>query len=376
MSAPLTRRTLLAGASATGVALALPRIATAQDQAYAAFRIVRARPDTPGRPEITLPAGYEIVPGDTYSVASRAEYYTFVQGPPNDSGIDVTVRWPEVAVETVVHQDTHLDLRRDPADRHSFSFTLPVIQESINANQPTIQVWSHPDISPGMYWRIEHNDPDRVAGPWTTVAWPAGQVKSVIHQVVAAHEIWRDSGMTETAAAKGHRFVLMGFETNNTLHSDNPPHWHISYNSGPDFGSPTHNPHFWLDAEGRTFYNGMDVTGLGRLRHYVGEPASIYDFIGDANDGRGDLVVTVTIREDGGLDIEPPAGPAYAIAAGRDDTLVDEVSVLRAGEPWLRVSTNDRVQLGVLNIRVKGLQNAAESRSTVLRYDRLTGVLT
>ncbi|HEX2131337.1 MAG TPA: hypothetical protein VHH15_07230, partial [Actinophytocola sp.] len=208
-----------------------------------------------------------------------------------------------------------------------------------------------------------------------TVPWPAGQVRSVVHQLVATYLIWRDSGMVARAAAKGHRFVLMGFETNNTLHADNPPHWHISYNSGPDFGSPTHNPHFWLDDDGRTYYNGMDVTGHGRLKHYVGDPAPVYDFVGDANGGRGELVVTFTIREDGGLDIVPADGPGYAIAAGRDGSLVDEVTVLRSGRPWLRVATEDHVRVGALRIRVDGLRDRTETRHEVLRYDPLTGVL-
>ena len=358
MSTSLTRRSVLAAA---GLTLALPGIAGAQALAYAAFRVVRATPGEPGVPEVVLPEGYSIVPGAKFSVASRAEYYTFVQGPPAD-GIDVRVRWAGVPVRAVVHQDTRLHLRRDCDE---IAFTLPMTQPTTDANQPTLQVWSHPDTPPGMDFRIEHNDPDRVAGPWTTVPWPAGQVRSVVHQLLAADAIWRDSGLAARAASKGHRFVLMGFETNNTLHADNPPHWHISYNSGPDFSSPTHNPHFWLDANGRNFYNGMDVTGLGRFKYYVGDPAPVYDFVGDANGGRGELVVTFTIRADGGLDIAVPDGPVYAIAAGRDGTLLDEVTVLRDGEVWNRVATEDHVRAGVLTI---------EGRRP-FRYDPLTGVL-
>lgn len=375
VSESITRRTLLAGAAATGIALALPPGAAARDGAYAAFRLVRVRPGEPSVPEITLPSGYQILAGEQYSASSRAEYYTFVEGAADAAGIEVTVRWPGVPVETVIHQSTHLPVHPDPHDTDTFTFTLPVVQESIDANQPTLQVWSLPAAPAGMYWRIEHNDPDRVAGPWTDEPWPEGEARSVIHQLFAADAIWRDSGLVDTAAAKGHRFVLMGFETNNTLHPDNPPHWHISYNSGPDFDSPTHNPHFWLDPEGRTFYNGMDVTGMDRLQYYVGDPASIYDFETDANDDRGDLVVTLTIREDGGLDVEPPDGQTYAIAAGRSGDLLDEVTVKRAGEPWLRISTRDRVNLGVLHLQVEGLRDPAETYAQVLRYDRLTGVL-
>lgn len=369
MSTSVTRRTLLAGASAAGVAMALPGRAVAQETAYAAFRVVRAQPGEPARPEITLPDGYKLVSGEAYSVASRAEYYAFVEGPRADDGIEVGLNWPDVPVQAVVHQDTRLELRGDN------TFTLPMTQPTTDANQPTLQVWSQPTTPPGLNFRIEHNDPDRAAGPWATVPWPASQVKSVVNLLIATQTIWNDSGMAEVAAAKGHRFVLMGFETNNALHPDNPPHWHMSYNSGPDFGSPTHNPHFWLDDDGRTFYNGMDVTGIGRLKYYVGDPAPVYDFVGDANDGRGELVVTFTIREDGGLDITPPEGPGYAIAAGGDGGVVNEVTVLRDGKPWQRVATNDDVRGGVLTIEVTALRGRAETRRTELRYDPLTGVL-
>ncbi|MEU2432333.1 hypothetical protein ABZ611_23020 [Streptomyces sp. NPDC007861] len=371
----LSRRALVAGASAAGLALALPHAARAEEVAYAAFRIVRARPGEPGQPEITLPEGYAFVAGEKYNVASRAEYYTFVKGPKNTGGIEVSVRWPGVLVKAVVHMETRLGIRRDPSDPYRFTFTLPVDRASNDANQPTLQIWSHPDISAGMYYKIDHNDPDRVAGPWRDVPWPANEARSQTHQLVAAHTILVASGLKAAAAAKGHRWFVAGFETNNTLHADNPPHWHISYNSGKDFNSPTHNTHFWLDSEARNFYNGMDVTGLGRLKHYVGDPARIYDFTGDANDGRGGLVATMTIRQDGGLDIAPPEGPVYAVAAGRDGSLIEEVTVLRDGEPWLRVATDDHYRIGVTTVRVLGLQDRSESYAKVLRYDPLTGVL-
>jgi hypothetical protein len=394
MSGSLSRRALLAAAPAAGLAVSLPQTAHAADAAataataetaavepaavrYAAFRLVRARPGEPSQPEITLPDGYEFLAGQRYHVASRAEYYTFVQGESTEGGdgVEVEVHWPGVGVRTVIHMNTHLPIRRDPVDRYRFRFTLPVNRSSANANQPTIQIWSHPDRSPGMYFKLDHNDPDRAAGPWTSVPWPANEARSQLHQLVAAHTVLRAAGLVDTAAAKGHRWFVAGFETNNTLHNDNPPHWHISYNSGPDFGSPSHNTHFWLNSEAQNFYNGMDVTGLGRLRHYVGDPAAVYDFTGDANDGRGGLVATFTIREDGGLDIAPPDGPAYAIAAGRDGSLIDEVTVLRDGRPWLRIATEDHYLYGTMTIRVLGLANPAESRATVLRYDPLTGVL-
>lgn len=148
-----------------------------------------------------------------------------------------------------------------------------------------------------------------MAGPWTGVAWPAVAAASVINYLVAAEAVLQDSGLAAEARRRGHFFSLMGFETNNALHPDNPPHWHLAYYPGLSHSAPrAHVPHFWLDAQGRTFYNGMDIQGQGRSRFYVGDPAQIHDL--DNN-----LVVTLTIRADGGLDIDPP--PASATRSPR-----------------------------------------------------------
>ncbi|MGX7674622.1 hypothetical protein [Plantactinospora sp. DSM 117369] len=199
----------------------------------------------------------------------------------------------------------------------------------VNATQPTIQIWSPVERPVGIEFNLVHNDPDRVAGMWLNSPWPTNEVRSQIHQASAMHTILNASGLKAAAAAKGHRWFLQGFETNNTLHADAPPHWNLSYNSGPSFSYPTHNGHYWLNSQAANFYNGMDVTGLGRLKYYVGDPAPIHDFATDANGGRGDLVATTTILEDGGLDIAPPSGPVYAIAAGRDGTLIEEDGAAR-----------------------------------------------
>jgi hypothetical protein len=378
MSTTVTRRALLVGGAAAGMAVALPATARAAEPvAYAAFRIVRAQPGEPSTPEILLPEGYSFVSGTRYHVASRAEYYTFVTGPANPAGIEVEVRWPRVKVKTVVYLESRLAIREDPFDKHRFRFTLPITRTSADSNQPTIQIWSYIDRPVGIEFNLVHNDPSRAAGVWLDVPWPRNETKSQVHQAFAAHAILNASGLKAAAAAKGHRWFLQGFETNNTLHADNPPHVNLSYNSGPSFSYPTHNAHFWLDSQAKNFYNGMDVTGLGRLRHYVGDPAFIYDFETEANGGRGDLVATMTIREDGGIDIAPPAGPVYAIAAGRDGTLIEEVTVLRDNRPWMRVETEDRYDVGQTTVRITGLQTDVPKKNVqVYRYDPLTGMLT
>jgi hypothetical protein len=359
---------LAAVLAVAGVALTPAAGNSAEPLSYAGFRIVRAVPGEPSTPEITLPDGYAFVPGDKFHVASRAEYYSFVQGPRNADGIPVTVRWPGERISDVVWRDNRLAFQRPPGDPYTVTFTLPVTATTTNAEQPTIQVWSQMKTVPGMAWRIEHNDPDRVAGPWTTVPWPAGQVKSVISYLVGAEAILKDSGLAATAAAKGHHWYLMGFETNNTLHPDNPPHWHMTYYAGPNTSSRAYLPHFWFDGDGKNFYNGMDVSGQGRLKYYAGDPSPMYDFAGN-------LVATTMIREDGGLDITPPDGPTYSMTPGRDGTFTKEINVIRDGRPWLRVQGWDEVRTGIMVFTVIDLQRPRDSRVEVHRYDRLTGVL-
>ncbi len=362
-----SRLLVLVAALSILVATLTPVAATAADEpSYAGFRIVRAYPGEPSTPEVTLPAGYEFVAGDKFQVASRAEYYTFVQGPRSEAGIPITVRWPGERISDIVWRDNRLPFERTSAD--TITFTVPVTAATTNAEQPTIQVWSTMPTEPGVQWRIEHNDPDRVAGPWTTVPWPAGQVSSVISYLVASNAILVDSGMAATAAAKGHTWYLMGFETNNTLHADNPPHWHLAYYAGPDTSAKAYLPHIWFDEAGKNFYNGMDVSGQGRQKYYVGDPAPMYDFADH-------LVGTTVLREDGGLDIIAPEGRTYSITPGRDGDLTKEINVIRDGRPWLVIKTKDDARHGIMVFTVVDLQKPGNSGTTVRRYDRLTGVL-
>jgi hypothetical protein len=333
--------------------------------AYASFRVVRATAGEPGAPQIALPSGYKRVTGTSYQAASRAEYQAFVRGP-RSAGVKVTVRWPGVRVVTVVAGNKRLALAVDPADPERVTFTLPVTAASASAAQPTLQVFSHPSGSTasGVYWRIEHNDPDRAAGHWTGVPWPAAEIRAAVNYMVATEAILQDSGLAARASRRGHFFALMGFETNNPLHLDNPPHWHLSYYPGRTFGAPkAHVPHLLMDRQGRLVHNGMDIQGQGRIRFSPGEPARIHD-------ATGNLVVTLTIRADGGLDIDPPGGPRYSIVAD-DDRFDRAVRVFRGGRAWRWIAHFDAVRLGGLVTTVLG----AHSPVTVYRYDRLTGVI-
>jgi hypothetical protein len=368
MTTQSSRRTLLGGLAAVPVAMLTSRAALAGPN-YAAIRVVRAVAGVPASPTITVPAGYSLLPGTNYQVASRAEFTSFVQGPLNNAGITVSVRWPGQQIAAVVAGDRRLALHVDPADPERVSVTLPVFRTSAVADSPTIQVWSFLRRVPtGIEWRVEHNDPDRAVGYWAGVPWPSGETRAVVSYLSACEAILSDSGLAAEASRRGHYFSLEGFETNNMPHLDNPPHWHLSYYPGATTGAtPATVPHFWVDTRGRTFYNGQDVTGKPRGQYHAGDPAPIYD-------GQGTLIVTTTIRADGGLDIIPPAGPTYSITSATGD-FTDGIQVLRAGLPWRTVRTIDDYHAGILLLDVRGLGHDPIRERRQVTYDALTGAV-
>ena len=341
------------------------RAAAVEGWSYAALRVVRAEPGTPGQPEIVVPAGYSLLPGPTYQAASRAEFTAFVQGPTNSAGVRVAVRWPGQRIRAVVAGERRLPLLPD-AD--GVGVDLPVFRPTPTADSATVQVWSQlSSADTGIRWLVEHNDPERAVGHWAAVAWPAGPVRAVVSYTAACATILRESGLAAEARRRGHFFQLQGFETNTMLHQDNPPHWHLSYYPGPTMGAAKATvPHFWVDKQGRTFYNGQDVQGSGRTPYRAGQPAPI-------RDATGTVVLTTTIRHDGGLDLEPPAGPRYSIVSPATD-FTGPILILRDDDPWRTVATSDNIETGRLVIETRGITGKPR-RLRDLRYDPLTGVL-
>lgn len=359
-------RRLLFVLALLGLVTTITPATAAEPPAFGVFRVVKATAAVTAAPSISLPDGYSLATGSQYHVTSRAEHYSFITGP-RAAAVTVTVSWPGVPVQAVINGKNRLPFTQD----ETITFRIPVTGATANSLQATLQVWSYPSASTasGVHWRFEHNHPDRVAGVWTTVPWPAAATKAFVNLLVASEAVLQDSGLAAQARRRGHFFSLMGFETNNTLHSDNPPHWHLAYYPGLDYSAPrAHVPHFWLDNTGKTFYNGMDVQGEGRSRFYAGDPAPI-------EDAQHNLVVTLTIRHDGGLDIEAPGGPKYEITAP-GQKFTDRVHILRDGKPWRWYSGVDHVADGFLVTLAGSLDPAVHYKRTIIYdYDPLTGAI-
>jgi hypothetical protein len=369
-SGGVTRRGFIGTAGAAALTLGLhatPGLAQAATN-VGAFRVVRATAGAPSVPEITLPDGYSFVPGAQHRVSSRLEHYAFIRGAYTRDGIDVEVRWPGVPIAAVVWSEERRPLTLLEPDGSAVRFTCPVVTTTPVAHRGTLEIWSYPSTVAGLQLRVEHNHADRAVTWWADRSWVAGETRSVLHQLFASYWIIVDSGLAADAARRGHFWAVQGFETNNTLHLDNPPHWHFSYVPGANWSAtPQYIPHFWIDDRGRNFYNGMDVSGQGRSRYYVGDPAVIR--LAD-----GTPLVTLTIREDGGLDVEPEGGPRYSMV-GDYRGLVDDVWIEKDGRRWMRVTAVDDTEAGRLDVDVVRLRGSTRDERHSWRYDPLTGTL-
>jgi hypothetical protein len=110
------------------------------------------------------------------------------------------------------------------------------------------------------------------------------------------------------------------------------------------------------------------VTGQGRTRYRVDNPAPVFD-------GSGGLVLTTTIRAHGGLDIDTPEGLRYTVYSP-DGDYTGPVQILKAGKLWRYAASDDDVKAGILRTDVRGAGRDPVRESVEYRYDALTGVVT
>ncbi|MFP4057687.1 MAG: hypothetical protein ACLF0G_12545 [Candidatus Brocadiia bacterium] len=367
----MSRRALAALVPLLGLgASASPGGAEPIETAYACIRVVRGQPGEPGAPTLELPKGYRRVEARNHAVASAGEWYGFIQGPKGVAR-GVRIAWPGVRVEAVIHHHQRLALRREG---EAVLCDVPVQAASARAAWSTLAVWSslgekHLGI------RIEHNHPARRAGRYAEGPWAEGQARACLNYLIACREILRDWGLHRRIAEQGlGQISLMGFESNNPLHGDHPPHWHLIYYHPASSGQPMHSspgsqvPHFYMDEAGRTRSNSIAVFGHSD-RNRVAGPGDPMVY----TDPTGAVRLAIDIRPDGGVNIGPAAGGwTYAILPGDDGRFDDSVRVWRRGEPWLRVAVRDDTANGILTIRVAPADEK-KPRLEMLRYDPLTG---
>jgi len=357
----------------------LATMASAQDDhGYSLIRVVREQPGEPSRPTIVLPKPFALHTDGNFEWASRAEYYVYVTGPKRETAA-AEIHWPGVKISQVIVGDDQLALRRAgdkvrvniPVRHGKLDNLKGVAHDAWN----TLEVWSF-HHEPDLKIQIPHNDPDRAAGNYARKPWVAKQAQSALDFVFAGREVFRDWELHHELAAEEKSFVeLMGFETNNPLHGDSPPHWHLSI-FWPDNRQTTTAvmciPHFYMDDAGRVTSNGFSTYGPPAN----GQPSKWHrstlgpDEPALYRDRAGKVRMAVTIRKDGGVDLGPDARTAtYSILPDENGAIIT-----RRGEPWRRVRVEDDVKQGVMTVTVTPEPKGHEKpRVEIHRYDPLTG---
>ncbi|MBA3709083.1 MAG: hypothetical protein H0W83_09725, partial [Planctomycetes bacterium] len=247
---------------------------TSAATAYACIRVVRADPGYPTAPTITLPAGYTQVTSTGYAVSSEGEFYVFVQGP---DGIapGATVSWPGVPFTDIIMNDTHLTLGNVATNRDAATCDIPVHATSLRNAWPTFEIHSFFNES-DLAIRVEHNLTYRRAGWYADHPWVSGQARAVVNYIFASRLIMRDWGIQHrVATAKAGSMSLLGFESNDPVHVDYPPHLHLIMYLPTAANAGTKIPHFYMDDHGLITANKIQVLShpeLGDQYLYANQP--------------------------------------------------------------------------------------------------------
>ena len=302
-------------------------------------------------PDVTLPEGWRIVPGEAYSgVNVREAYLTFEKDGLRLPPPTVRLNWSGPGVRAVYG-----------ASNAVVSATTATFVPS--ARKPPTSFQTGLPGEGVLSCNVTHHIRGMQAGPHRNAPYPENEIRAMRNFIFALRAGFRHLGFAEKDAMDG-RIVLCGFDSNfPNGHTDFPAHFHI-INSCRD---GTQVNHFYMDpGTGRVTWNCyqdmstvMDVWDV--VHKYVpGDVIPMYD-------ARGRVAYRVTMLKDGtGFEVARPDGARAFRACG--ERPCDAVQVwLKDGAQadWRRTATitvEDDPAAGVL-----------KTPEGVVRYDPDTG---
>ena len=124
---------------------------------------------------------------------------------------------------------------------------------------PTRTLYVHSILrDPGLTLRIEQNHIGRRAGKYREGDYPATEILAANHYMFAMREMLYALDLPQYLNRNRLGYLLiLGFETNNEIHTDYPPHWHLIYRWPNHAGSPA--PHIYLAPDGKMTENACYV---------------------------------------------------------------------------------------------------------------------
>lgn len=221
-------------------------------------------------------------------------------------------------------------------------------------------------VEPGMVFRFEHADPERLAGDYAGKPLPGVQRRAANAIEFGQREAIRQLGLGDYVAREGLGVIeVMGFDTNDPHgHRDSPPHTHMHlrwpYNVGTQIG------HFYLTPAGLLDHNRVGITAY-RLPTRDFGPGQTFTTL----DNQGRPVYAQTITPEGWLKLAAiwPGQAARTCLLKAAGSGFDAGAIVECdGQAPVPISVTDDLAKGLLRVRI----------GTVIetfRYDPDTGRL-
>lgn len=234
---------------------------------------------------------------------------------------------------------------------------------------PTRTLYVHSILrDPGLTLRIEQNHIGRRAGKYREGDYPASEILAANHYMFAMREMLYALDLPQYLNRNRLGYLLiLGFETNNEIHTDYPPHWHLIYRWPNHAGSPA--PHIYLAPDGKMTENACYVDcAHGTHRDYsAGEWCPFVDPYGHD-------VCAIRINADGGMSITKPMSSIYTMSAYTPDV---GVTIYKDDTLIGTIRTENDTDQGIFNVtwNSTGNLNFHGSYSETIEYNPLTGAI-
>ena len=327
-----------------------------KDNKLTSVRLIKSEKKFIGLPEINEYADFPIIVLDDtkYFYEIEEEFVFYLEHPPLD---DVIVADLEIILEEEVKIEKVL------IEKQYYYFTQEnnVIRISLtfdNLPLKTSTLSVHSIIRrEGQTMRIEHNQETRFVGLYED--YPELQIKAVLHYMFACWEILNISEIASSVSEDkiGH-FAILGFETNNALHPDFPPHWHLILRWPYRVGSQA--PHIYVDADGKNIKNISSIDGIPGFKAEF-KPEEWMNLV----DMYGESRLAIKVDEDGGYSLKSN-DIIYKVSPFKNDK--DEVYI--NNNPLFKLKLTDDSEKGVLIARYEYI---SKTNHLEIQYDKYTG---
>lgn len=331
-----------------------------------ALRIIKQKPGLYGIPEIHLDADFfmELIDDPHFCYETENEVVIYVRHTLLTDACLATCWFDtegKFEVKSILCENQYLYFKSEHG-RVQFNFEISGLYG------PTRTLYVHTILrEPGLTIRLEQNHPGRRAGLYRQEKYPETQILAANHYMFAMAEILRLMGVPEHLNNNGLGYLLLlGFETNNEVHGDYPPHWHLIYRWPKHCGSQA--PHLYLDEHGAITHNVCSIDKIpgAKRKHQTNEWCKFVDCYGRD-------VCAITVTDDGGMLVTKPNCDVYRMSPYAENGVEIWRNEQRIGK--VRIVNDPDCGKYTVDFRYDCMEGKCLSYTRMIDYDPLTGQL-